>query len=285
VTATNTIPVDSSNTGQYQAWDGDEGAYWAAHAEHFDRAVTHHHERLFAAAGLGPAEHVLDIGCGTGQTTRDAARIATAGSALGVDLSAAMLAHARRRADEEGITNVQFEQADAQVHAFDPAAFDIAISRTGAMFFGDLDAAFANIARAVRAGGRLALTTWQPLSGNEWVREFTGALAAGRDLPAPPAGAPGPFALSDPSRVRDVLGRAGFTGIELDGASTGMWFGADADDAYRFVLGLLGWMLEGLDDAGRARALDDLRATIAAHQTGDGVIYDSAFWIIRATRP
>jgi SAM-dependent methyltransferase len=285
VATSNTIHVDPSNTGQFQAWDGDEGAYWAAHAERFDRAVAHYHERLLAAAEIGPDEHVLDIGCGTGQTTRDAARIATTGSALGVDLSAAMLAYARRRAADDGITNVRFEQADAQIHAFEPAAFDIAISRTGAMFFGDPDAAFANIARAVRPGGRLVLTTWQPLAMNPWVGELTGALAAGRDLPGPPAGAPGPFGLSDPGRVRDTLGRAGFTGIELDAASTGMWFGADADDAHRFVLGFLGWMLDGLDGAGRARALDGLRATIAAHQTSDGVTYDSAVWIIRALRP
>jgi SAM-dependent methyltransferase len=228
---------------------------------------------------------VLDIGGGTGQTTRAAARAATAGSALGVDLSSAMLEYARRRSGEEGIANAHFEQVDAQIHPFATATFDVAISRTGAMFFGDPVTAFTNIARAVRPGGRLVLLTWQSLEHNEWIRELSGALAAGRDLPAPPSTAPGPFSLSDPDRVRELLTLAGFRGIELDGVTAGMWFGNDADDAHRFVLGLLGWMLDGLDDTGRDRARAALRATTGAHQTGGGVVYDSAAWIIRATRP
>jgi hypothetical protein len=85
--------------------------------------------------------------------------------------------------------------------------------------------------------------------------------------------------------VRSVLGASGFTGIEIEGASAGLWFGDDAGDAYQFVLGLLGWMLEGLNDTGRARALQALRTTIAAHQTTEGVIYKSAAWTIRARRP
>src|SRR5215207_4897821 len=113
MTDTSSLPVDASNAGQLRAWDGDEGAYWAAHADYFDRGLARHHQRLMAAAAIGAAERVLDVGCGTGQTTRDAARVARVGSALGVDLSAAMLAVARRRATEEGVTNIRFEQADA----------------------------------------------------------------------------------------------------------------------------------------------------------------------------
>ena len=283
--ATNAVQVDASNTEQLRAWDGDEGAYWAAHADHFDRSAIPYPRRLLAAAAIGDNDRVLDIGCGTGQTTLLAARAATNGSALGVDLSSHMLAYARRRAAHEGIENAFFEQADAQIHPFETAAVDVAISNTGATFFGDLFAGLTNIGRALRPGGRLALLTWQPLPNNEWVREFTGALAVGRDLPARPPDAPSPFALSDPDRVRSILTGAGFTDIELEGTSEGMWFGTDADDAYRFVLGLLGWMLEGLDDNGRARALDALRSTIATHEAADGVIFDSAVWVIRATRP
>ena len=138
-----------------------------------------------------------------------------------------MIDHARRRAAQEAISNVQFEQVDAQVYAFEPAAFDVAISRTGAMFFGDIVAAFTNIGRALRPSGRLTLLTWQPLPNNEWIRELSTALAAGRDLPAPPPEAPSPFALADPDRVRSVLTSAGFADIELDGTTARMWFGND----------------------------------------------------------
>jgi SAM-dependent methyltransferase len=285
VTATNAVPVDSSNIEQLRAWDGDEGDYWAENAEYFDRSVAVYHERLLDVAAIGEGDRVLDVGCGTGKTARDAARAASSGSALGVDLSSRMLDFASRLAAEEGVTNVTFAQADAQIHPFEPGAYDVVISCTAAMFFGDHVAAFRNIGSALRPGGRLVLVTWQPLAGNEWIREISGALAAGRDLPAPSPDAPGPFALSDPDRVRSVLTSAGFSDIELDGTTAGMWFGNDADDAHRFVLGLMGWMLGGLDDAGRARAIDALHATMAAHVTPDGVLFESAAWTIQATRP
>jgi SAM-dependent methyltransferase len=281
---TNTVSVDPSNREQLHAWDGDEGAYWAAHAATFDRSVAPHHRRLLAAAAITARDRVLDIGCGTGETTRDAARAASAGSALGVDLSSRMLTYARRRAADEALTNVSFEQADAQIHPFDPGTFDVAISRTGAMFFGDPTAAFTNIGRALRPGGHLVLLAWQPLSHNEWIRAILGALAAGRDLPAPPADTPGPFALSDPDRVRAILTASGFDDITFDASAGPMWFGADAEDAHQFALGLMGWMLEGLDDDGRARGLDALRATMADHDTADGVTFESAAWTIQAVR-
>jgi SAM-dependent methyltransferase len=279
------LKVDPSNTEQAGAWDGGEGAYWADNAEHFDRAVAAHHAPFMAAADISAQDQVLDVGCGTGQTTRDAARVASSGSALGVDLSIRMIDYAHQVAAREGLTNATFEQVDAQIHPFMAQEFDVAISRTGAMFFGDAVAAFTNIARALRRGGRLVLLTWQGLDGNEWIRELSTAMAAGRDLPNPPPNAPGPFSLADPERVRALLGAAGFTDIQLEPHSEAMWFGEDADGAQRFALGLLGWMLDGLDDEGRRRAIDNLRGTLTAHDTGSGVLYQSATWTIHATRP
>lgn len=282
----NAGPVDATNAEQLRAWDGDEGAYWAAHADRFDHAVAPYHERLMSAAAITAGEHVLDIGCGTGQTTRDAARAATGGgSALGVDLSSRMLDVARARSAGEGLENVVFEQADAQVHPFDAASFDVAISRTGAMFFGDPVAAFRNIARALRPGARLALVTWQPLAANEWIREITRALTGGRALSGPPVDGPGPFSLSDPGRVHAVLDAAGFVDVDLTGVSAPEWFGTDADDAHAFVMGLTGWMLRDLDDGERRRAVDALRATMIDHEGPAGVTFGSAAWVITAIRP
>lgn len=102
---------------------------------------------------------MLDVGCGNGQTTRDAARAAFDGSAVGVDLSSRMVEFARRLAAAERIANATFHQADAQIHPFVEGSFDVAISRTGVMFFGDPPAAFANIACPLRPGGRLVLMT------------------------------------------------------------------------------------------------------------------------------
>ena len=278
-----TTPVAPSNLEQNRAWDGDEGSYWAAHAERFDEAVAGYHEQLMQAAAINPRSRVLDIGCGTGQTTRDAARSAPAGSALGVDLSREMLDVARRCADLEGVANAAFLHADAQVHAFEPESFDVAISRTGTMFFGDLVAAFTNIRRALRSGGRLAMVAWQPVSENEWFREIGAAMAAGRDLPGPPPDAPSPYSLSDPDRVRRLLAEAGFAETDFEDLRAPMYFGPDAADAHGFVFNLNAWMLEGLDEAGRRRASDDLYASMSAHETERGVVYGSAMWLTTAT--
>jgi SAM-dependent methyltransferase len=278
------LRVDPSNAEQAKAWDGDEGAYWATHPDRFDRSLAAYDGRFLDTAEIRVADRVLDIGCGTGQNTRDAARRANAGEAVGVDLSSRMIQLARGRAEAEGVANVSFERADAQIHPFAAGSFDVALSRTGAMFFGDPVAAFSNIAGALRLGGRLALLTWQPPPGNEWIREFSTAMAAGRDMPTPPPDAPGPFSLSDPDRVRGILTAAGFDHIRCEAISEGMWFGSTADDAYEFVLGLLGWMLQGLDDAGRAQALEALRSTMAAHETADGVVFSSAAWLITGGR-
>jgi SAM-dependent methyltransferase len=284
MTEATALRVDPTNTDQARAWDGEEGSYWADHAEHFDHALAAYHNRFMAAAGIGQTERVLDIGCGTGQTTRDAARAAPAGSALGVDLSSQMIKLARRITEQQGITNAAFAQADAQIHPFGPGSFDVAISRTGTMFFGDPTTAFTNIAQALRPGGRLVVLVWQGPRPNEWIRELSGALAAGRYLPAPPIGAPGPFAQADPDHVTTVLTGAGFTDINLTGQCEPMWFGATPDHAYDFVLGLMGWMLHGLDDARRQRAHATLRDTLSSHATRSGVEFKSATWLIQATR-
>jgi SAM-dependent methyltransferase len=279
-----TMQVAADNGEQARAWNGDEGSFWAANAEHFDRSVAAYHRELLEAARLDRADRILDVGCGTGQTTRDAARLASAGSVLGIDLSEQMIALARRIADADGPANARFECGDVQVYPFAPASFDAAISRTGTMFFADPVAAFANIATAVRSRGRLTMLVWQAPERNEWIGALVTALAAGRDLPVPPAGVPGPFAFAAPDRTRDVLTASGFTDITVDGAARPMWFGTDVDDAHRFVTGLMGWLLAGLDESGRARAEDSLRATLAAHATGDGVLFESATWTVAARR-
>jgi SAM-dependent methyltransferase len=278
------VQIDPGNREQLKAWDGDEGAYWADHAAQFDRSVAAYHGPFMEAAAIRTADHVLDVACGTGQATRDAARAASAGSALGVDLSSRMINYARRQASAEGLTNARFEQADAQIHPFAPSSFDVAISRTGVMFFSDRVAGLSNVGRALRPDGRLALLTWQPLQRQEWLPSLAGALAAGRDLPLPSTNPAGPFSFSEPDAVRNILGQAGFRDVELAGFEEPMHFGANAEGAHQFVLGLMGWMLQGLDEAGRTRALDALRATLTAHQGLDGVTFGSAAWLITARR-
>jgi SAM-dependent methyltransferase len=275
-----------ANVEMASAWDGEEGARWAEHAEHYEATGDRQWQALVHTGVIAPAGAVLDIGCGTGKSTRDAARLVPSGSALGVDLSARMLERARERAAAEGVTNVDFLQADAQVHAFELASFDTAISVFGAMFFADPVAAFANVARALRPGGGLGVLAWRELGRNDWVTALRSALAMGRELPEPPAGAPGPFQMVDADFVRRVLGEAGFAAVELESVDEPVRVGADADDAFRFFsrTGMAKGLTHDLDEPTRQRAFDNLRAVLAAHETDDGVLLASSAWLVTARR-
>jgi SAM-dependent methyltransferase len=277
--------ADPSNADQVGAWDGNEGAFWTAQARRFDETLASCHGPFLTAAAIRERDRVLDVGCGTGQATRDVARVATNGSALGVDLSSQMIALAGEIAATAGLDNVEFRHADAQIHPFERAEFDIVISRMGSMFFGDPIAAFTNLHRALRPEGRLTLLTWQDVTDNEWLTEFRAALAVGRDLPTPPPDAPSPFALSDPDRVRTILDAAGFADITFQSLHEPMSFGPDPDDAFDFVSDLTAWMREGLDETDQGAALAALRTTIAEHTGDHGVTYQSATWVIQARKP
>ena len=254
-------------------------------ADHYDAELARHNERLRAATGIGPADRVLDVGCGGGQSTRDAARAAVSGSALGVDVSAAMLERARRLTAEEGLTNVAYELADAQVHPFPPAHFDAVISRFGTMFFADPVAAFANIARAARPGARLVMMVWQGHDRNEWATALERALTVGPARPAPPpATGADPFSLGEPATVEAILGAAGFVDVGFTDVDEPVDYGPDADAALDLVrdMKMTGDLLAGLDPPAAERALARLRQTLAAHETTEGVLFDSRSWIVTA---
>lgn len=275
-----------ANVEMAAAWDGAEGDHWAAHADRYEAAAPGYWEALLRAVSIRPDHAIVDIGCGTGRSTRDLARRVPSGSVLGVDLSAKMLERARIVADAEGLANTTFEQADAQIHPFAEAAFDHAVSSFGAMFFADPVAAFANIRRSLRPGGGLALLAWRDLVDNEWVAGIRSALSLGRTLPIPAVGAPGPFALADRNHTAEVLSQAGFVAVRLDRVDEPIRLGDDADDAFSFVstFGITRGLTHDLDDAGRAAALKSLHASLVAHDTGDGVLFGGSAWLVTAQR-
>jgi SAM-dependent methyltransferase len=251
----------------------------------YDAELSRYHLRLRAAVDVQPADRVLDIGCGTGQTTRDAAGSATSGSALGVDVSPAMLGRARELSQAQGLDNVSFELADAQVHAFTPSSFSLGISRFGTMFFSDAVAAFGNIGSALRHGARLVQLVWQADDDQEWSRAIRQALGGGRAVPPALGGAA--FSLADPAVATGALTSAGFRTVEITEVREPVYYGPDAASARDAVceLQMVSGLLTGLDTVAKERALDRLLTMLDAHDTGDGVWLDSAAWLVTAHRP
>jgi SAM-dependent methyltransferase len=252
----------------------------------YDAELRRHNEVLRRAVGVQPHHRVLDIGCGTGQTTRQAARTAQAGSALGVDISAPTIERARELARAEGIRNVAFEHANAQVHRLPHERFDLAMSRFGTMFFDDPGAAFANISRALRPAGRLVMMVWQAHQRNEWDAAINQSLGAAEQPVAIPSGGPDPFSLADPPAVKQILRAAGFADVAFTDVHEPVYYGPDLAAALDWVRGFActSEILKRLDPAAAARAAGRLRETLAAHLSDDGVWFDSRAWIITARR-
>ena len=249
----------------------------------YDAELRLHNELFRAAARVGSRDRVLDIGCGTGQSTREAARAAVAGSAVGVDISAPMLERARQLSDDEGLANITYQQADAQVHRFPPTHFDLCISRFGAMFFADPVAAFTNIGRALRPAARLVLLVWQDRDRNEWASAIRQTLTAATATPT--CGAD-PFSLADPTVTEGILAAAGFAEVSFTDVHEPVYYGPDSATAFDAVLRLWEFkdLLANLDAVTAEQARTRLRATLAAHNTDGGVYFDSRAWIITARR-
>ena len=254
----------------------------AAHMD-YDAELRMLDQVLRRAYGIRPGDHVLDIGCGAGQTTRDAARMAVAGHVLGVDISAPMIERARRLTHAAGVENVSFEQADAESYPFPAESFDVAISRFGTMFFRDPVAAFDNIARAMRRGGRLVMMVWQEHQRNEWSVCLQRAVAG---LPAAARRALDPFSLADRPTTERVLDRAGFCDVTFTDVHAPVYYGPDVDAALEWVRGFssVDDVLRHLDPSSTASVRERLTRTLAAHTREDGVWFDARAWIVSARR-
>ena len=209
-----------ANAEQAEYWNETGGPRWVQHQVSVDAHLGPLTDELIARAAPRSGERVLDIGCGSGATTALVSQaVGTQGHVVGIDISEAMLEAARARC--QGITQVRFENTDAQIHSFKNCGYDLLISRFGVMFFSDPFAAFTNLSQGLRSGGRLHFMCWAALERNPW---FTVPLeVAKRHLGPPepkPPRAPGPLAFSEPEYVEEILCFAGFHGIDIHCSET-----------------------------------------------------------------
>jgi SAM-dependent methyltransferase len=251
----------------------------------YDAELQRHIRPLLQACGIRFNDRVLDIGCGAGQTTREAARAAQGGSAFGVDVSASAIERARTMAEDAAVHNVRFTCADAQVHPFRRDHFDVAISRFGTMFFDDPPAAFANISDALRPAGRLVMMVWQPAERNEWDAAIRQVLGEAQGSAGCTGGGSG-FALADPPVVKNLLESARFVNITFADIREPVYYGPDVAAALDWVTGFtsVSEALTRFDSAASADARVRLREMLASHLSETGVWFNSSAWIVTAER-
>ena len=277
------------NAAQSGAWDGPIGERWVAHAEFHDRMGRDFSEAVTARLAPQPGEHILEIGCGSGALALSLGTlVGPRGSVTGLDISGPMLAEAGRRARLQGVTNVVFDKGDAQVCALPPARFDAAVSRFGVMFFDDPVAAFANIGHSVRPGGRLVFSCWQELLRNDWIMIPAGAAL--QHVPMPDLGdpgAPGPFSMADPERLRGILSDASWGEILIEEVVRPMRMGDLVDDTMDYLRDseIADALMQDVDQVTAARAWAAVKGALEAHATAEGIMLDGVAWLVSATWP
>lgn len=274
------------NTAQIDYWNDRPGETWAALQTLLDRQIAPLGAAAMAALEPRAGERILDIGCGCGDTTLALAlAVGPEGRVLGADISRPMLEVANKRIATAELAQAMVIDADAQAEDFGEGQWDALYSRFGVMFFADPLAAFANLAAALKPGGRLAFVCWRPLKENPWMTAPLGAVLKHVPPPEPTDPlAPGPFAFSDPERVRGILAGAGFSDITLTPHDEAIG-GNPLEDALvvaRKVGPAARLIAENPDQ--REAIVASLRETLAAKDGPDGVWFDSATWIVTARK-
>ena len=277
-----------------RAWDTVLYERWKKNRKVFVGALGDVTEQTFGRLPPPQGGRCIDIGCGFGDTTqRMAELVGTNGSALGIDSSPEFIADAQREAADAGVTNVEFEVADAQTAEWEPV-HDYAYSRMGTQFFAAPVPAMRAIRRALKPGGRLNKICWRRkdespfwVETEQVVQRF---LSRPEEYDADTCG-PGPFSLGNPETTRGILEAAGFDEIELERCDFDYYMGRDMDEAVEALLAIgPGAELIRLNGEDGESLRPEIAEALAEHYTpwqqADGSIVGRAsVWNVTARNP
>jgi SAM-dependent methyltransferase len=279
-----------ANAAQRRYWNTVAGPRWVASPGFRERRNQESLALLLARMGLTGGESVLEIGCGTGALTVPlAAAVGEQGRVVAVDISEPMLGAARQRVGEGGLRNVTLLHGDAQVFELEPAAFDLATSRMGVMFFADPAAAFRNIGNALKLGGRLVFACWASLAENRhWLISYDIALRHLGPPAPPPAHEPSPLAFADPDYLRGVLAAAGFAEIAVERAHPTIIGGSVEEESRQAqMMGPTARLIEEKKpaEATRQTIAREIEAAFAAEASSGPIRLAATIFLVSARRP
>jgi ubiquinone/menaquinone biosynthesis C-methylase UbiE len=275
------------NADQIAYWNGPGGQHWTERQQTQDILLAPVSDILIDRARAKAGERIVDVGCGCGASTVAFAQgVGPSGYVFGIDVSAPMLAHARQIAPA-GMP-VDFVLADATVYPFDPASFDLMVSRFGVMFFAEPAISFANMRRALRPSGRLTFACWREPRDNPWLMlPLQAVYQHVPKLPQLGPDDPGPFSFASEQRVRRILSEAGFSGIEMERCdlSLDVAVGRGLDAAVETALGIgpASRALEGQPPDLRAAAANSIREALTPFTRGQAVPLAASIWIVTAS--
>ncbi len=281
------IQHDPKNEAEITYWNSAGGRHWVERQESQDTVLAPILTAALERARVRAAEHIVDIGCGTGASSiLLAQQVGPSGQVLGVDVSAPMLARAAERLPPAA--PVKFVRADATTYKFPSAAFDLLFSRFGVMFFAEPTRAFANLRSALKPTGRLAFACWRRFDENAWLQvPLRAAQEHVPPLPRPGPEDPGPFSFAHEARVHRILEDAGFRSVTLEPCDFALDIacGRGIDQALQAALEI-GPTARALQDQGaevRAAAASSIRHALQSYQRGEKVPLPAAIWVVTAT--
>lgn len=256
-------------------------------------AGRQHSNQIIQTIGVQKGDHVLDVGCGFGDTTIDLANLAAPeGKALGVDCCQSFLDHARKLAKLDRVPNADFMCCDIETNRPE-GIFDVVFARFGTQFFANPVAGLRSMRQSLRPGGRIAHMVWRNRADNPWLtksREVVETI-----LPSPGADArtcgPGPFSMADEVTTHAQMKAAGYTDIHFQRVDAKVLVGRDLQEAINFQLAI-GPAGETFREAGRLgierraevdAALARMFSTVELDD--EGLWMDSSSWLITARNP
>ncbi|GAB7536210.1 class I SAM-dependent methyltransferase [Burkholderia sp. 3C] len=273
----------AADNAQAALWNGSAARAWIAGQTMLDGMFEPFEALLVDAIDAGAKRRVLDIGCGTGATTLAAARrLGADGEAVGVDISAPMIEVARRRAGQLDAA-ARFIAADAQTHRFEPASFDLIMSRFGVMFFDDPLFAFTNVRRAAKDGAELRCIAWRSAADNPFMTVAERAAAPFLpNLPARRPDGPGQFSFADSHRVASMLERSGWTQIDIRAIDVDCVLPETELVDYFSRVGPVGMLLQQTSEPIRSQVVKSVRAAFDPYVQESEVRYTAACWMLGA---
>ena len=282
--------MSADNAEQIAEWNGAMGHIWAERQREIDRIIVPFGAAAMREAAPEAGEHVLDIGCGCGDTSIAIARmVGDTGAVVGVDVSQPMLEVARSQGKQAKLARLEFREADASAAEL-PADLDLLFSRFGVMFFNDPLAAFGHMRRSLRKNGRCVFVCWRTPKDNPWAMTPLAAAREAMGITAPPADphAPGPFAFADADRVRRILLGAGFDDIDVTRFDSTIEIGESPRLAAEraMQIGPSSRLVRELGPASAPVILDAIERAFAAIAAPDGhVRLSGSTWIVSAGNP
>lgn len=282
--------TENANEKQRQFWNSSFGEKWVTFEADLETLHAPMTDPLLASAAIGPGMSVLDVGCGSGSVARRAAELTGPdGAVTGVDISEVLLTSAQVIMTADRSAPISYLLADAQTHDFAPASFDRIVSRMGVMFFADPVAAFANLLRAARPGGRLSAVVWRRGETNPWFSIPTEAAVRHLGPVEADPDAPGPLAFANMDRAVALIAAAGWTAVSADALPVVLETRGTAADAAASIgsLGPAARIMDakGATDLQRTAIVADIAAGFRSFETDLGLRVPVTMTFLSARAP